>query len=86
MELSSIPDPDPRFPFPLGPALLYVPSPGTGIGLSLPDDVPAVWRVDAGTIAGGGTLDHDEARRERMILRALLNQALYLLGPEEDEG
>lgn len=67
--------------FPDGPALLYVPSPGTGLRT---DDATA-WRVDASRITEGGVLSADDARRERMLLRALLNQALYLLGPEEGE-
>lgn len=69
--------------FPPGPALLYVHAPGTG--LVLPDPGPAVTRIDTGRILEGGTLSADDARRERMLLRALLNHALYLLGPEEGE-
>lgn len=64
--------------YPPGPALLYVHSVS-------PFDVPCLTRVDLGTLQEGGPLSPSDARRERMILRALLNQALYLLGPEEGE-
>lgn len=70
-------------PFPSGPALLYVPTPGTGMVFPAPGQVVA--RVDTGRITEGGSLSADDARRERMVLRALLNHALYLLGPEEGE-
>jgi hypothetical protein len=64
---------------PSGPALLYVHS-GSALG------GPWRTRVDAGRITEGGPLSEEDARRERMLLRALLNQALWLLGPEENEG
>lgn len=69
---------------PSGPALLYIPSdPG---GLVTESLLPTAFRVDTHRITGGGPLSDDGARRERMLLRALLSQALWLLGPEEDEG
>lgn len=70
--------------FPDGPALLYVMS--HGVSPLRPDEPgTTAFRVDAARITEGGTLSADDARRERMLLRALLNQALYLLGPEENE-
>lgn len=69
--------------FPPGPALLYVHAPDTG-GI-LPGPGTVVTRVDTGRILEGGPLSADDARRERMLLRALLNHALFLLGPEEGE-
>lgn len=70
--------------FPDGPALLYVMS--HGVSLLRPDEPGrTAFRVDAARITEGGSLSADDARRERMLLRALLNHALFLLGPEEGE-
>lgn len=70
--------------YPDGPALLYVPSPGTSVVRA--DYFRGVaFRVDSSRIAEGGILSEADARRERMLLRALLNHALFLLGPEEGE-
>lgn len=70
--------------YPDGPALLYVPSPGTSpVRADYSRDV--AFRVDSHLITEGGVMSANDARRERMLLRALLNQALYLLGPEEGE-
>lgn len=70
--------------WPTGPALLYVTSGGTAL---LPlNSTQTAYRVDSSRITEGGTLSADDARRERMLLRALLNHALFLLGPEEGEG
>lgn len=71
-----------EIPFPdgtdgTGPALVYVPS------QTMPGD--DVFWVDRALITEGGPLSANDARRERMLLRALLNHALYLLGPEEGE-
>jgi hypothetical protein len=63
---------------PPGPALMYVHSDSAPGG-------PVITQVDDVRIAEGGPMDEADARRERMILRALLNQALWLLGPEEGE-
>lgn len=68
-------------PFPAGPALLYVHSEPRLFG-----EARTVTRVDLGTPVEGGPLSEADARRERKILRALLNQALWLLGDEENEG
>lgn len=83
MESSDAPGRGTGSVYPPGPALLYVPSPGADV-LAFPGDIrPSAWRVDTGRITEGGPVSTDDARRERMILRALLNQALYLLGTEE---
>lgn len=72
--------------FPGGPALLYVMSPDGRTGVHPDDDPrPVAFRADLSRITEGGPLSESDARRERMLLRALLNQALYLLGPEEGE-
>lgn len=83
MERTWTPEDQPYYPD--GPALLYVFSNGTGL-LGVPDERRTVLRVDSGQIPEGGPLSVEDARRERMLLRALLNQALWLLGPEEGEG
>ena len=72
--------------FPDGPALLYVMSPDSHAGIHPNNDPrPVAFRADLSRITEGGPLSESDARRERMLLRALLNQALYLLGPEEGE-
>jgi hypothetical protein len=72
--------------FPDGPALLYVMSSNSHTGIHPNNDPrPVAFRADLSRITEGGVLSADDARRERMLLRALLNQALYLLGPEEGE-
>ena len=71
--------------FPDGPALLYVMSSNSHTGIHPDDPRPVAFRADLSRITEGGPLSESDARRERMLLRALLNQALYLLGPEEGE-
>lgn len=82
-------DAEPATIWPPGPALLYIPSAGTH-PLRLPGDgdAPAMIRVDTGRppIREGGPWSEEDARRERKLLRALLNQALWLLEDEENEG
>lgn len=79
-EPSTPPPPGPVFP--PGPALIYVPS----VPDALFGDRDMALRVDTGRLTAGGPWSEETTRRERMLLRALLNQALWLLGPEEDEG
>jgi len=80
-ESSTPPPPGPVFP--PGPALIYVPSDPDAL---LGDRDTTALRIDTGRPTAGGLWSEETARRERMLLRALLNQALWLLGPEEDEG
>lgn len=61
---------------PPGPALLYVYS-ETGFGLNPAERT--VTQVDLSLPVGGGPMSDAEARRERQILRGLLEHALWLL-------
>lgn len=69
----------PEVYFPQGPALLYVHSDeGTVL-----DGTRTITQVDRGLPLPGGPVSGKDVRRERRILRALLEQALWLLDQEE---
>lgn len=77
---------DPRtrsavFPTVRGPAIIYVPTPDD---VALGTEEMVLYRVDtAMPIQEGGTLSADTARRERAVLRSLLEHALTLLNESE---
>jgi hypothetical protein len=68
--------------YPPGPALLYVPSPVTGL-VQDPEEARYAFRVDSSVIQEGGLLSVEDVYRERKILRALLEHALWLLDRAE---
>lgn len=80
----SAPDEDPTPYYPPGPALLYVHAdPGMPF-LDRPSQ--AITQVDHGVPVWGGPVSEKDAHRERRILRALLEHALWLLDQEESRA
>lgn len=75
------PDED-RVPhYPPGPALLYVHADPGPLLLDRPSQT--ITQVDFGPPLEGGPVSPAEVQRERRILRALLEHALWLLDREE---